>query len=420
MTPDRTPSPYWKRNLAVSWVAQVVAVVGWTVTFPFYPFFFESVGVADPAVAAFWTGVSGWVFGLGLFFAGPLWGALADRRGRKLNVLRAFFLGGLSLLPAGYATAIWHVVVSRLVIGAAHGLDWAVNGLMAAVVPRASQAFAFGVLQTSLFAGSMIGPLVGGVFIDRYGMKVAFLASGAAFLLPGFLVLALVRERFERPHASARNPVREIAAVAVAREMRPLWVLLIGLHGTFLMGLPVLPPLMSELHTGPNDGTATGFAFMAHSTTSIVSALFMSWLGTRVGLRRVFVAGVFVAAGGWVLLIAARTDIELVLAMGVLGLLQGGLISSLNGLLAQAAPAGKEGLVFGAAQAAIAVAVGMGPLIGGTLALWVGLRGVFVVMIASLTLVGVAAAVMLPRPGATTRRVGSGEDAPVADAPAGR
>ncbi|MBM3940646.1 MAG: multidrug efflux MFS transporter [SAR202 cluster bacterium] len=394
----------WRRNLATLWTAQVVSLLGWTLTFNFYPFFFRSIGVDDPARAAFWTGVSAWMFGLGLFVMGPIWGFLADRRGRKLNVLRATFIGGLVLLPVGFATQIWQIVVLRLIVGMAHGLDWATNGLIAATTPRAKLPLAFGIITTSLFAGSIFGPLLGGLVIDRWGMGVAFVVSGAAFIAGGALVWAFVHERFERPAAPTRNPIEDIVQVARMPGIWRLLVMLVALHSTLLLTSPVIAPLVSELHTGGNDGTATGLAFMANSIGMVVSSLASGWLSARLGLKRVFLAGSIATAVVYIAPFAAQNVVQFVLAFGLAGLVQGGLINALNGLIAMSAPAGKQGTVFGAAQAAIAVAVAVGPLVGGTLALWSGLRGPFALVIASFAVVTFVAWRLLqaPRPETAT------------------
>ncbi|MBM3940644.1 MAG: hypothetical protein FJ318_07105 [SAR202 cluster bacterium] len=69
----------WRRNLLVLWIAQAVSTPGFTFTFPFFPLFFQQLGVAEPERAAFWTGVSGWALGFGSFLASPIWGVVGDQ-----------------------------------------------------------------------------------------------------------------------------------------------------------------------------------------------------------------------------------------------------------------------------------------------------------------------------------------------------
>ena len=77
------------------------------------------------------------------------------------------------------------------------------------------------------------------------------------------------------------------------------------------------------------------------------------------------------------------------------GLFQGGIAGSANALMAQAAPPDKYGSAFGAAQSAIALALGMGPLLGGVLAVSLGLRSVFPAGAVLLVITAIAGAVFL-------------------------
>ena len=65
------------------WLVQTVTVLSFTFTFPFFPLFFKELGIDDPGRAAFITGISGWALGIGLGIFSPIWGAVADRYGKK-------------------------------------------------------------------------------------------------------------------------------------------------------------------------------------------------------------------------------------------------------------------------------------------------------------------------------------------------
>ncbi len=87
----------WKRNLYILFVAQLLSVVGFSVIFPFLPLYVEELGVRTMGSVAFWSGMvfSAQAFTMGIM--APIWGALADRVGRKLMVERAL-IGGAILL----------------------------------------------------------------------------------------------------------------------------------------------------------------------------------------------------------------------------------------------------------------------------------------------------------------------------------
>jgi len=61
------------------------------------------------------------------------------------------------------------------------------------------------------------------------------------------------------------------------------------------------------------------------------------------------------------------------------------------------APEGREGTVYGVDASVVSVANAIGPMTGGALAVWLGLREPFLFAAIIFVLAGVAAARLLPR-----------------------
>ena len=85
----------WERTLYIVFIAQIVNVVGFSTIFPFLPLYVSSLdsifGISNEMM-------SGLVFamqGLSMMITAPIWGALADRYGRKLMIARATFVAPL-------------------------------------------------------------------------------------------------------------------------------------------------------------------------------------------------------------------------------------------------------------------------------------------------------------------------------------
>jgi len=84
---QRTPD--WKRTHRAVWVANLATAVGMMSFLPFFPSHLERLGVHGDARLALWTGL---VFGaapLSAAVMSPIWGALGDRFGRRLMVIRS-------------------------------------------------------------------------------------------------------------------------------------------------------------------------------------------------------------------------------------------------------------------------------------------------------------------------------------------
>src|SRR5437763_2495809 len=104
--------------------------------FPFLPLFIGELGVGDIQQVEVWSGISSFGQALVLSAFSPIWGAVADRRGRRLMVLRAAFGGGVVIGLMGLSQNIWEFMALRLVQGAMTGVVAAVTALATSFVPR--------------------------------------------------------------------------------------------------------------------------------------------------------------------------------------------------------------------------------------------------------------------------------------------
>ena len=82
------------------------------------PLFLPVLGVETPSAVALWSGILNGITSFIAAFASPLWGRVADRRGRKLMLLRSTLaIGGFTLLM-GVAANIWQFFAFRALMGA--------------------------------------------------------------------------------------------------------------------------------------------------------------------------------------------------------------------------------------------------------------------------------------------------------------
>ena len=179
---------HWKQTFACSFIAQVLSILGFSFALPFLPFFIRDLGVSDPARQAWWAGVTLGATGVTLALFAPIWGALADRFGRKAMVMRSMFGGALVLVLMSYSRNIGDLLVCRLLQGAFTGTVAASIALVASVTPLRHSGLALGMMQSAVFLGTAIGPLVGGLVADRYGYRAAFQMGAAIVLLGGVII----------------------------------------------------------------------------------------------------------------------------------------------------------------------------------------------------------------------------------------
>src|SRR6187455_2473179 len=99
---------------------------------------------------AFWYGVVTFAFGFANFFASPILGALSDAHGRRPVLLLGFCGLALSFLATALATALWMLIMVRLVSGAMQANMSVSNAYVADITPPEERAKRFGMLGALL------------------------------------------------------------------------------------------------------------------------------------------------------------------------------------------------------------------------------------------------------------------------------
>ncbi len=181
------------------------------------------VGIVSPLLPLYASDMGASGAELGMIFAGygisnsvftPIMGRLSDRRGRKLFL--CIGLAGYAIISLGY---VWAANVSQLT------LVRVIQGVAGAMIipialayigdlsPEGEEGKWMGYANAAFFGGFGIGPLLGGVLTERFGMNAAFYSMGGLCLL-AFLVAVLllpeIRQRKigEKGHLSLKDMSR--------------------------------------------------------------------------------------------------------------------------------------------------------------------------------------------------------------------
>lgn len=381
-------SESWRKNLYAMLVAQFAVVMGFGFVTPFMSLFVQELGNFTNREAAFWAGIATGASGVAMFFSAPLWGIAADRWGRKPMVLRAMVAAAATMALIGLAPNILCVVVLRFTQGLLCGTMAAASALVTALTPRDKMPFAMGLLMAAFFSGATFGPLFGGVMADIVGYRATFFITGAVVLLGGLVVLFFVKERFERPVRGQSFSLGNVWHLATSKKMFPLLAALSALHGGPQMISPIIPLCIRELNPEVMAATASGLAFCLIGLLAAMSAVVAGRLGRHITLKRMLVFSCLATGFLYLPPIWAGTVAQLVVFIGLTGLLKGGLMTSSNTLVGLSVPLSHQGIAYGVAQSASSLGNGLGPLIGGSLASLLGLRPVFGIAGALFMLVG--------------------------------
>jgi DHA1 family multidrug resistance protein-like MFS transporter len=378
--------PLWRRTLYTLWLTQFISVAGFSFVMPFIPYYIQELGITDVAQVGLWAGLVTSMHAFSMGILAPVWGALADRHGRKLMILRACFAGAVVLTLMGFVTNVQQLVILRLVQGALTGTIAAVTTLAASVTPKERVGMALGSLQTAVFLGVSCGPLMGGLAGDAFGYRSSFWITGSMLLLSGVLVAFLVHEEFH-PARQATGPRgnwrTRLALLGSSALLAVLLARILVRVGSRSLD-PVLPLLVQTLL--PADakvGLTTGLISGVSALGAAAGAPLAGACGDRWGHRQALAACVLLAAVAYLPQIFVMQPLHLALCQFVSGLAVGGAVAVLTALLARLTPAGREGLIFGLDASAVSASNAMGPLAGATAAAAFGLRAPFIVGIAA-------------------------------------
>jgi DHA1 family multidrug resistance protein-like MFS transporter len=360
---------------------QVITSVGFSSIFPFLPLYVKSLG----SVTSLGTEVlSGLVFSsqaLTMMIASPVWGALADRWGRKLMVERAMFGGAVLLGLMAFVRSAEELVLLRAIQGLITGTIGAANALVAAMVPRERTGYAMGLLQVGLASGVGLGPIIGGAAADAFGYRAAFYVTSALLAVAGAIVAVGVKEHFTPSEmAGGRKPGfwKEWRHIFSARGVLPTYALRFLDSLARMAFIPILPLFALELLAeAERVNSFTGLTIGSAATAAAVFSVVFGRLGDRTGQRRIVIACALAGFMSFLLQAWAGSGWQVLLLQFLAGIAHGGIVTGVSALLARYTQCGEEGAVYGLDNSINSGARALAPMIGVSIAMWMGFRAVF-------------------------------------------
>jgi MFS transporter, DHA1 family, multidrug resistance protein len=367
----------WQLNLASLLAVLFVAFVGFYFSAPFIPFLVRQLGVTDPRAVAVWSGV---LIGLGpasAAIASPLWGRLADRIGGRLLLVRTVFGFALINLLCATATSVWQLAVLRVLMGTLGGFTAVALALASLSAPPERLTRAIAMAQSTQILGLMVGPALGGLLADHYGIRAAFVGSSGLAIIAGLNMLLAYRE--PRSAAPQRKTRSKASLLALLRTPGFVPILVVLFAGSFTdrSYQPLVPLFVASLV--PADGAVaslTGIIVAGGALAAALSANAASRLVPRFTHAQVLWAALVACICGSALMAFSHTVWQLGLLRVAVGLFAGGILTLAYGLGGAIVPIEQRSSAFGALNSGAMVGSAMGPLMAGTLAA-VSLRGAF-------------------------------------------
>ncbi len=214
-----------KASLGFIFVTVLVEMIGAGIIVPILPDLLKEMTGENLSTAAAWGGILMVMFtGTQALFS-PLMGILSDKYGRRPILFLSLFGLGLDYVAHGLAPTVFWLIVTRIIAGIFGASFTVAMSYVADISEPKKKAQNFGIVAAAFGLGFIIGPVVGGLFADWYGIRAPFFfAAALSFLnlLYGFLIL---------PESLPKEKRREV----VWKRARPFAALLhLRKHGSFL------------------------------------------------------------------------------------------------------------------------------------------------------------------------------------------
>lgn len=370
----------WKVNLISVWFGCFFTGLAISQILPFLPLYVSQLGVSSHEALSMWSGLTFSITFLVSAIVSPMWGSLADRKGRKLMLLRASLGMAIAILLQAYATNVWQLFLLRGLMGLTSGYIPNAMALVASQVPRERSGWAISTLSTAQISGVIGGPLMGGFLADHVGLRAVFFIT-ALLLMVSFLVTFFLIKEGVRPTISKAERLSGKAVFATL----PYPGLMISLFVTTMVIQlcngsigPILTLFIKSMAPdSTNIAFLSGMIAAVPGVSALMSAPKLGKLGDRIGTARILMATLIFA----VVLFFAMSFVTSPLQLGVLrfllGFADGAMLPAVQTLLVKYSSDQVTGRIFGYNQSFMYLGNVIGPLIGASVSAMAGFRWVF-------------------------------------------
>ena len=370
----------WKKNLFSLWLGCFITGLGTSQILPFLPLYISQLGSYDTASLTLWSGMTFSITFLVSAIVSPMWGRLADSKGRKLMLIRAAVGMAIAIFFQGMVTHAWQLLVLRGLMGLASGYIPNAMALIATQVPKGKSGWALSILSTAQISGFLGGPLLGGYLADHVGLRPVFHVTTSLLVLATLVTIAFIKEE---PHVVPQN-ARRSKPVSVWKTVPSARIILCLLFCTLVVQLcngsvnPILYLYVHQLSPDSNNiAFISGFIAALPGMSALISAPVWGRMSDRIGPKRI----ISVAFVMFIILLTLMSLVSSVPQFSILrfllGFADGAMFPAIQSLLLTYSSREVSGRVFGYNQSFMNLGNVTGPLLGSVTSAALGMRWVF-------------------------------------------
>lgn len=345
------------------------SMLGVGIIAPLLPLYAENLGATGIGIGIIFGSFS---FSRAIFM--PVFGRLSDRSGRKRLISVGLLLYAIISLGYIWADSVSQLTLVRLIQGAASGMILPVaQAYIGDIAPEGKEGTWMGYFNAAFFAGFGIGPLMGGILTDYFGMTTAFSAMGGLNLL-AFLVaiIFLPASKLERTAASPATSFKEMSSSGIVKgifSFRLVVALSRAIFATFV-------PIFAAFYIGLSP-TLIGIILTVNILLMSLVQVYTGNIADRFNRNALVTIGSLISVSFLALVPLAHSFWQL---LGLAALSSFGHALSLPAVLALTVGEGKKfgmGSTIAISQMAMSIGMALGPLLGGVILDYLNVSSVF-------------------------------------------
>jgi len=376
----------WRLILPV-FVAVSMYAAGMAAVMPVLPFYVREMG-GSPLVVGMVIAAEA----LSQFVSAPVLGQLSDRFGRKRILLASQAVAAVSLLLLAGAPTIFVILLARALFGMTAGNLSAAAAYVADHSDARNRRQAFGILTGGVGVGGMVGAGLSGLFSDM-SLTVPIYAGVALMLFSMVVTYCWMDsgQTIARLEAQTDHEKMSFRVILESPVIRILLIVMLCHFFAYGMYTSQMPVFLADTFVW--NGHAFGhrelsYIMMADGAINVLVQLFLlGWLG-KYFTERTLIVVIFALAGAGFLTAGLATTIPF-LVIAIVFVSVGDALAKPTYLAAMSVhvPARRQGVVFGASQALLALMDVVSPVLGGFI-LGYALYGVWIGIAVAVALVG--------------------------------
>lgn len=374
------PRPTWQKNLIVLWFGTFMAGIGFSLVMPFMSLYIDSLGSYSNQQLNFWSGITFSSTFLITAIVSPLWGRLADQKGRKLMLLRASLGMAIVISLMGNVGNVYQLIGLRLLQGVFSGYISNATALVATGTPREKSGQVLGTLATGAVTGNLLGPLVGGVTASIFGYRLTFFITGSILFLVFLLSLFFVHEEFTPVEKNDMLPAKEIFhSLKYPHVVIGMFVTTLIIQASNNSISPIISLYIRQLmHNHGNVTLVSGIIASIPGIATLIAAPRFGRLGDKIGSEKILGIGLIFAMLVFLPMSIVTNVWQLAFLRFLVGISDACLLPAVQALITKYSPQEAAGRIFSYNQSFQAAGNVVGPMIGSSVSSIFGYRGVFI------------------------------------------